>query len=103
MGHIGTKALEALPDKTIYSERDIEKSKECETCIQAKTMAKISRVPMPRASGILEKVHSDICGPISPETFSKNRYFVSFIDDKTRYASIRLLRIRDQLYKEFNS
>ena len=95
MGHIGSNALNALPNKTIDSKGAIAFSKECETCIRAKAMAKISRIPMPRASGILEKVHSDICGPISPETFSKNRYFISFINDKTRYASIRLLRTRD--------
>ena len=56
---------------------------------------------MPRAKDILEKVYSDIYGLISPKTFSKNRYFVSLIDDKTRYASIRLLYTRDQLYTKF--
>jgi hypothetical protein len=101
MGHIGPDALKALPKKTIYSKSAIRESEECETCVRAKAMAKISRIPMPRAKDILEKVHSDICGPISPETFSKNKYFASMIDDKTRYASIRLLRTRDQLYTEF--
>ena len=33
MGYIGTKVLEALSNKTIYSKRDIEKSKEYETYI----------------------------------------------------------------------
>ena len=103
MGHIGSNTLNALPNKTINSKGAIAFLKECETCIRVKVMAKISRIPIPRASGILEKVHSDIYGLISPETFSKNRYFVSFINDKTRYASIRLLRTKDQLYKEFNS
>ena len=56
---------------------------------------------MPRASTILEKVHSDVCGPINPETLSKRRYFVSFIDDKTRWATVKLLTSRDQLFKEF--
>ena len=72
-----------------------------ETCIQAKATAKISYTPMPRAEEVLEKVHSDICGPISPGTFGKKRYFVSFIDDYSRYADIRLLGTRDDLYTEF--
>ena len=103
MGHIGNDALNALLDKTIGSKGPVRLSKDCETCIQAKTTAKISREPMTRASKVLEKVHSDICGPISPESFSKNRYFVSFIDDYSRYAEIRLLRSRDNLYDEFIS
>ena len=103
MGYIGSNALNALPNKTIDSKRAIVFLKECETYIRVKVMAKISRILMPRASRILEKVHSNICGPISPKTFSKNRYFISFINDKIRYASIRLLRTKNQLYNEFNS
>lgn len=104
MGHIGSTALEALPRHTIGCEMPRESSistKECEICIQSKATAKISRTPMPRAQEILEKVHSDICGPMTPETFLKQRYFVSFIDDKTRYATIRLLSSRDQVFDEF--
>ena len=66
-------------------------------------MAKISRILMPRVFKILEKIYSNIYGLISPKTFFKNRYFVSFINNKTRYASIRLLRTKDHLYNEFNS
>jgi Pol polyprotein, beta-barrel domain/gag-polypeptide of LTR copia-type len=102
MGHIGNNALNALPTRTIGVEGPIEGVKECETCIQAKATANISRTPMSKASEILEKVHSDICGPISPGTFRKKRYFVSFIDDKTRYAEIRLLNTRDEVFNEFN-
>ena len=49
----------------------------------------------------LEKVHSDVCGPIRPGTWSKALYFMSFIDDKTRWAEIALLTSRDQVYEEF--
>ena len=95
MGHIGPDALKTLPEKTIYSKSAIRESKECETYVKAKAMAKISRILIPRAKDILEKVYSNIYGLISLETFSKNRYFVSLIDNKTRYTSIRLLRTRD--------
>jgi hypothetical protein len=106
MGHIGSIALKALPEKTLGCDlpiKSLEKIDKCDICIQAKATAKISRIPMPRASEILEKVHSDICGPISPKTLSKKRYFVSFIDDKTRWATVILLSTRDQLFNEFNS
>ena len=102
MGHIGNNALKALPDKTIGAEDATGTVKECEICIQAKATAKISRKPMSKSLEILEKVHSDIYRPISPGTFRKRRYFVSFIDDNTRYAEIRLLKSRDELYTEFS-
>lgn len=33
----------------------------------------------------------------------RKRYFVSFIDDKTRWATVKLLSTRDQLFSEFTS
>jgi hypothetical protein len=106
MGHIGATALKALPEKATGCDLDpkeVTNTSKCDICIQAKATRKVSQVEMPRASTILEKVHSDICGPISPETLSKKRYFVSFIDDKTRWATVRLLSSREQLFTTFNS
>ena len=58
---------------------------------------------MPRASTILKKVHLDIYGPIALESLLKKRYFVSFIDDKMRQATTKLLSLRDILFIEFSS
>jgi hypothetical protein len=101
MGHIGAKALKQLPKVTTGLKDFNDKAfnqEPCDTCIQSKATAIISRDKPNRASIYLEKVHSDICGPITPETWSKSRYFTSFIDDKTRWAEISLLRSKDQLY-----
>ena len=102
MGHIGAKALESLPKATKGCEDihigDIPKYKEedaCDTCIQAKLTSKISRDTPEKTDIYLEKVYSDICGPISPETPSKAKYFASLIDDATRWADIALLNSRD--------
>lgn len=104
MGHIGLNALEALSKATEGCEiapQGLIKCKECETCIKAKATIRNSRRTPERASDYLEKVHSDICGPISPETWTKKRYFTSFIDDKTRFVDIALLRTKDQVYDEY--
>jgi hypothetical protein len=107
MGHIGGKALTQLVNKTEGIIKgtpgtitEVTGTFQCETCIQAKATAIISRELSDRAQDYLDKVHSDICGPITPETFSKARYFASIIDDKTRWAEAPLLRSRDQVYNE---
>lgn len=40
---------------------------------------------------LLEIVHIDICGPLRPKPHRGMKYFVSFIDDFSRYGYIYLL------------
>jgi hypothetical protein len=44
-----------------------------------------------RADQVLELVHGDICGPISPTTPSGNRYFILLVDDASRFMWIKVL------------
>jgi transposase InsO family protein len=48
-----------------------------------------------RADEVLELVHGDLCGPITPPTPSGNRYFL-LVDDNNRYMWLRTLRSKDQ-------
>ena len=105
MGHIGVKALEQLSKATKGStdinSQDLANYKEdaCDTCIQAKQTAKISRETSEPTEKYLDKIYSDICGPVSPQTPSHYRYYASIIDDATRWATICLMQTRDQLIK----
>ena len=102
MGHLGLQAQNQLKAATEGTDPlTISKPLTCTECIQAKATAIISRGTPKKAENYLEKVHSDIYGLITPETFSKTRYFASFIDDKTRYAYIDLLRSKDQVFNSY--
>ena len=122
MGHIGSNALKSLgtatngcliDNRTAGNEQQVpgpdqldEKCRDCEVCIQAKATAKIGREKPIDACTYLEKVHSDICGPIKPQTFRKRSYFATFLDDMTRYVEISLLSSKSEVfdaYKEFKT
>jgi transposase InsO family protein len=49
-----------------------------------------------RAEEVLELVHGDLCGPITPPAPSGSRYFLLLIDDNNRYMWLRTLRSKDQ-------
>lgn len=53
--------------------------------------ANFSKVGATRAQELLEIIHSDICGPLRTSTFSGCIYFLTFIDDKSRYTEVYLL------------
>jgi hypothetical protein len=101
MGHIGSLALRNIAKSVDGITSPVGIPENCDICIKSKAIAKVSYIPMPRASGYLEKVHSDICGPITPITTSKKRYFISFIDDYSRYALIHLIATKDEAFTIF--
>ena len=101
MGHIGQKALIALPNKTKGCQVTGKALPICETCIQAKATTKVSREAINRATQYLETIHSDIWGPVKPLTWSKGRYFISFIDDSTRWAEVAPITSKENVYNEF--
>ena len=49
----------------------------------------------------LELVHTDICGPITPKSFSEKRYFITFIDDYTRKTWVYFLKEKSEAFEVF--
>jgi hypothetical protein len=57
----------------------------CEGCLVGKQFRKnFPKESTTRANEPLQVVHADVCGPIKPSSFGKNRYFLLFIDDFSR-------------------
>jgi hypothetical protein len=50
---------------------------------------------------MLEKITSDLCGPINLNTYNKYKYFITFLDKKTKFLEIKLLRTKDKAYNAF--
>lgn len=55
-----------------------------------------------RASKPLELVHADICGPIQPSSFRRNRYLL-FIDDCTRKTWVYFLKEKSEALEVFKT
>jgi hypothetical protein len=41
-----------------------------------------------RASGLLELVHSDVCGPMQVPSMGGSRDFVTFTDDHSKWSEV---------------
>jgi len=69
----------------------------CDSCLAGKQR----RLPFPKkasycAGDILEIVHGDLCGPITPATHGERRYFLLLVDDCSRYMWLHLLSSKDE-------
>lgn len=47
---------------------------------------------------MLDLVHTDICGPMQTVTQSGNKYFLTLIDDYSRYTVVYLLREKSNVF-----
>jgi hypothetical protein len=56
-----------------------------------------------RMMDVLELIHTDICGPFSTATRNDHVYFISFIDDYSRYGYIYLIKEKTQALDTFKS
>ena len=74
----------------------------CESCV----VAKHERNSFPsgkskRAQTILELIHSDICGLISPASNGNKKYFRTLIDDFSRKIWIYFLHVKSEAFDCF--
>ena len=54
-----------------------------------------------RATTILERVHTDVCGPFLVASTAKNRYYVIFIDDFSRNCWIFFMQKKSKTFSKF--
>ncbi|GJU88304.1 retrovirus-related pol polyprotein from transposon TNT 1-94 [Tanacetum coccineum] len=63
----------------------------CVECIKGK-QTKHSKKGATRSSDLLEIIHTDTCGPFDTPSFTREKYFITFIDDFSRYGKVKIVR-----------
>ena len=104
-GHLHESALQTLAKDELVNGFDYNQSKKLSFC-EACTMGKMHRLPFPKSSEsrsneILELVHSDLSGKITPPSKGGAQYFMTIIDDKSRFTWIFMLKRKEEAYKTF--
>jgi hypothetical protein len=74
----------------------------CEGCVEGK----IHRNPFKavgeiRSTKKLQLIHSDVCGPMRTESLGGHKYFVTFIDDYSRYCCVYFLKQKSEVFSKF--
>ena len=75
----------------------------CEPCLAGKMHANPFPSSLSRTSRPLELIHSDLHGPLPVHTHSGFRYWVSFIDDYTRFRAVFPLRAKSDTFEAFKA
>nr|KYP43697.1 Retrovirus-related Pol polyprotein from transposon TNT 1-94 [Cajanus cajan] len=103
-GHLNFGGLAELSRKElVLGLRGVEFDKKfCEACV----LGKHTRTSFPSSSEHKAKeqlglIHTDLCGPISPASFSGKKYFISFIDDFSRKTWVYFLQEKSKAFEAF--
>ena len=90
LGHISIERVKTLSKTGILPELELDHSTTCIECIKGK-MVNSHKKNATRSNDLLELVHTDICGPFPNPTYDGYKYFITFIDDYSRYCHLYLL------------
>ncbi len=93
LGHVGQDRMSRLAKEGLMGPLSKINLPVCEHCLAGKACRK----PFGRASRVshpLELVHSDICGPVNVKARHGASYFLTFIDDYSRFGYVYLISHR---------
>jgi hypothetical protein len=99
LGHRDPNAIKLLEQQLDnFGISQCQVKKVCECCIEAK----LTRKPLPkksdsRSSELLDLIHMDVCGPMQTVTPGGNRYFMTMIDDHSKYTVLYLLKNKSEV------
>lgn len=99
LGHVNFRRMNEMAKLELIPNIDL-KSEKCKTCM----LTKITRNPFPnieRCSKVLDLIHSDVCDLHSTPSIGGKKYFVTFIDDFSRYCYVYLLHSKDETLDKF--
>ena len=101
LGHINERRIKRLQNVGLLDQFAFEPIDTCEFCV----MGKMTKAPFTnkgtRANGLLDLIHTDVCGPLSICARGGYSYFITFTDDHSRYGYIYLIRQKSESFEKF--
>ncbi|KAL2252641.1 UNVERIFIED_CONTAM: Retrovirus-related Pol polyprotein from transposon TNT 1-94 [Sesamum indicum] len=100
LGHLNFNSIKRMMNLNLIPSQNIERNHKCQVCVEAKQVRKPYQ-SIERDSEILDLVHTDICEFNGVLTRDHKRYFITFIDDCSRYCYVFLMKNKDEALDKF--
>ena len=99
--HIAEDRITKLERLGILTNLEFASNLTCEACLQGKMTRSPFVGQMVRANDILEIIHSNVYGPFSEMARGGFYYFITFIDDLSRYGHLFLMKNKSESFEKF--
>ena len=101
LGHINLDRITRLTKDGPLRDLRVGSLPVCESCLEGKMTKRSFSAKGTRAKEPLQLVHSDVCGPVSVQARGGYEYFVTFIDDYSRYGYVYLMHRKSETFGKF--
>jgi hypothetical protein len=101
LGHISRGRIERLIKDDILIPLDFSNSDYCIDCIKGKFAKQVKKGEAKRSAGVLEIIHTDICGPFLVKYVDVFDSFITFTDEFLRYGYIYPIKERSEALDKF--
>jgi hypothetical protein len=102
MAHLHHGALRVLREMVMgVPDFSSEHHEFCKGCALGKYTKTYFSSSDSREAGIIDLIHSDVCGPMSSASLTGSLYYVVFIDDFSRKSWIFFMKTKGQVFSRF--
>jgi len=99
LGHVNSLYVMKLQRLRLINMHDKQKSK-CDVCVESKITKKTCHF-VERQTEILGLIHTDLANLKQTMSRGGKNYFVTFIDDFSRYTKVYLIKHKDEAFDMF--
>ena len=99
LGHINQTRIERLVNYGPLKELRVTPLPTCESCLEGKMTKRSFLSKGHLANDLLKLMQSDVCGPFNVQVLGGYEYFVTFIDDCSRYGYAYLLHRKSEVFE----
>ncbi|GKB76822.1 retrotransposon protein, putative, ty1-copia subclass [Tanacetum coccineum] len=99
--HVNKKRIAQLQKDGVLKSFDFKSDDVCESFLLGKMTKSPFTGTCERGEGLLDLVHTDVCGPFRSATKDGKRYYVTFTDDFSRYGYVYLIKHKSDTFEVF--
>ncbi|GJS27464.1 retrotransposon protein, putative, ty1-copia subclass [Tanacetum coccineum] len=96
---VPNKRIEKLQQEGLLRSIDDDSFDQCVSCLSGKMTRKSLPHRPERATDLLGIIHTDVCGPLRLVSRQGASYFVTFMDDYSRYGYVYLLKHKHEVFE----
>ena len=101
LGHINLERIRRMVTGGLLSPLDVIALPVCEPCLEGKMTMRPFKAKGYRAKEVLDLVHTDLWRPMSTSARGGYEYFITFIDDYSRFGYLYLMHHKSETFEKF--